>query len=56
MNVIKISINRKKNSFLFYASEFYYFTIPTYEIAPRGCYHGNHEKIPFISGSSPDNC
>ena len=56
MNVIKININKKTFSCLFYVSEFYYFTIPTYEIAPRDWYHGNHEKFPFISGSLPDNC
>ena len=56
MNVIKINMNEKVFSCLLYASEFYYFTIPTYKIALRGCYHGNYEKNPFISGSLPDNC
>ena len=47
INVIKININKKWFSCLLYASEFYYFTIPTYEIAPRGCYHGDYEENSF---------
>ena len=47
MNVIKINTNKKRLSCLLYASEFYYFTIPTYKIAPRGCYHGHHENKSF---------
>ena len=57
MNVIKININNNNNKkkCLLYASEFYYFTVATYQTALRGWYHRNNDIFPFISGSLPNN-